>query len=128
MAGISEDHAIGMGAGLSARPLTALSAIWPDHAHRDAALAGVGHDVGGPAVGPRGLASHAAYSSSASSTMSLLAAMWDADVDSVNGSRWTAAALASRSSYSGLWSGPLRFVPFARRRDRGVGGDKAVLR
>jgi SET family sugar efflux transporter-like MFS transporter len=45
-----------------------------------------------------GLPSHTAYSSSASSTMSLLAAMWDSAVDAVNGRRWTAAAQANRSS------------------------------
>jgi hypothetical protein len=37
--------------------------------------------------------------------MSLLAAMWDSDVDSVNGSRRTAAALANKSSYPG-WENP----------------------
>ena len=47
------------------------------------------------------LPSHTAYSSSAWSTMSLLAAMWDSGVDSVNGRWWTAAARASRSSYPG---------------------------
>ena len=81
--------------------LVALCAVGPDHAHGGAVLAGVGHDVGGAAVGACGSPSHAAYSSSAWSTMSLPAAMWDSGVESVNGSRRTAAAWASSASYPG---------------------------
>src|SRR3984893_17879301 len=55
-AGISADDGIGMVAALPARPLAALCAVGPDHAHGGAVLAGVRHDVGGAAVGPRGLA------------------------------------------------------------------------
>ena len=42
--------------------------------------------------------------------MSLLAAMWDSGVDSVNGRRWTAAARANRSSYPG-WESSGSFLP-----------------
>src|SRR5690242_12553995 len=55
-AGISADDGIGIVAALPARPLAALCAVGPDHAHGGAVLAGVRHDVGGASVGPCGLA------------------------------------------------------------------------
>ena len=46
-----------------------------------------------------GLPSHTAYNSSASSTISLLAAICASEVESPNGSRWTETACANRRSY-----------------------------
>lgn len=37
-------------------PSMTLCALWPDHTYRRAVLTGVCHHVGGPAVGPCGLA------------------------------------------------------------------------
>ena len=98
-AGPTQRPARGRGTGTVA----ALCAVRPDHAHRGAVLAGVGHHVGGPAVGASGLAVPHRVSSSASSTMRLLAAMWDSGVEAVNGRRRTTAR-ASRASYPGCES------------------------